>query len=129
MIQPLNPEVFEKFADELGSHDLAVVFLDSFTFMLSDRITRIESAMRLQDREETITALLSLHSSAAMVGAAQLEASTAEALATHQVEALLVGPLVRKLQGQAGLLGQVTASLRTIASAQEIPAIRRAERA
>ena len=109
MIVPFDDEAFARLADDLDSPDLAVDFLTSFTALLDTRIRRIEQSLRDRNREELITALLSLRSSSAMVGACQLHASTTQALAEGETAA--VGPLVRRLQGQAHLFTQSTADL------------------
>lgn len=103
MIPALDTAVFEHLTEELDSYAVALEFLITFESLLAGRIQRIERALKDQDREEVITALMSLHASAAMVGAAQLEASATRALAQRSVETTPPGPLVRKLQGQAAL--------------------------
>ncbi|RJT77350.1 hypothetical protein D6T63_15555 [Arthrobacter cheniae] len=102
MIPVLDTCAFEILADDLGSF-VASEFLTSFDALLADRIRRIERALETQDEEEVITALLSLQASAAMAGAAQLQASAARALAQRPVGSTPPGPLVRKLQGQADM--------------------------
>lgn len=110
IVTPFDSEAFTRLADDLNSHDLAVEFLTSFTALLDTRIRRIEQTLRNRNKEDLITALLSLRSSAAMVGACQLHASTTQALA--EGETAPVGPLVRRLQGQAHLFMESTADLR-----------------
>lgn len=111
MIPALDTATFEHLIEELDSHAVALEFVISFESLLADRIQRIERALKDQDREEVITALLSLHASAAMVGAAQLEASATRALGNEPVETTPPGPLVRKLQGQAALFRGAFADL------------------
>ncbi|MFC3300511.1 hypothetical protein FJV46_08460 [Arthrobacter agilis] len=126
MKPPFDHGTYDKLVDALGSQDLAAAFLDSFTSMLESRIRRIEQALITQDREEAITALLSLRSSASMVGAAQLEESTTKALAGERIESTPVGPLVRKLQGQADLFTRATLQLsRTDAAPQAVRGARK----
>lgn len=117
MILPFDSGAFARLAEDLNSHELAVDFLTTFTSMLDPRIRRIEQTLRDRDREELITALLSLRSSAAMVGAAQLHASTMQALAEGEKAA--VGPLVRRLQGQAHIFTESTAHLRRATTATD----------
>ncbi|MHA7179847.1 hypothetical protein ACX80J_06970 [Arthrobacter sp. MDB2-24] len=100
MLPPLDATVFESLADDLGSR-IASDFLDSFESLLTDRIRRIEGALKAHDDEELTTALLSLQASAAMAGAAQLQSSATRALAYNPMASAPPGPLVRKLQGQA----------------------------
>jgi hypothetical protein len=116
MILPFDGEAFAQLAEDLKSRDLAVEFLETFTSMLDSRIRRIEQTLRDRDREELITALLSLRSSAAMVGAPQLLASTTQALTDGETAS--VGPLVRRLQGQAHLFIESTADLRCESAAE-----------
>lgn len=101
MIPPLNADAFKQLAEDLESPAIASDFLAAFDVLLSDRIQRIEQALKNQNEEEITTALLSLQASAAMVGAAQLDASTTRALAQQPTKSAPPGPLIRKLQGQA----------------------------
>lgn len=101
MIPALDPAAFEQLADDVDSYAIASDFLTSFASLLTARIQRIERSLVVQDEAELVTALLSLHAGAAMAGAAQLQASAARALARQPVGSTPVGPLVRRLQGQA----------------------------
>ncbi|MDN4609569.1 hypothetical protein [Arthrobacter burdickii] len=100
MIPVLDAAAFESLADDLGSR-IASDFLTSFDALLTERVQRIEHALKMHDEEELITAILSLHASAAMAGATQLQVSATRALAHQPVGSTPSGPLVRKLQGQA----------------------------
>lgn len=100
VLPPLDATAFELLADDLGSR-IATDFLTSFEALLTDRIRRIERALEAHDGEELITAMLSLQASAAMAGAAQLQASTTRALAHMPSGSTPAAPLVRELQGQA----------------------------
>ncbi len=99
----LDPQSFDEFAEDVGSVVIALEFLTTFASLLAGRIRRIEGALKDQDRQETLTALLSLHASATMAGATQLQVSVTRALADERVETTPPGPLVRKLEGQADL--------------------------
>ena len=99
----LDPQPFDDLTEDVDSVVIALDFMMDFGSLLPGRIRRIEQALRDQDREETVTALLSLHASAAMAGATQLQASATRALANEPVESTPPGPLVRKLEGQADL--------------------------
>lgn len=100
MIPALDATAFEQLAEDLESHAIASEFLVTFDALLADRIQRIEHALEAQDEEEITTALLSLQASAAMAGAAQLEASATRALA-RPAESTPPGPLVQELRGHA----------------------------
>lgn len=112
---PFDSDAFVRLADDMGSRDLAAHFLVTFTEMLGPRIARIEQALKEQDKEELTTALLSLRSSAVMVGATQILASTTQALADGAPAP--AGPLVRRLQGQAHLFTESTEHIRPAATA------------
>jgi hypothetical protein len=99
----LDGRIFGELAEDVGSVAIASDFMTSFASLLPGRIRRIEKALTDQDREEALTALLSLHASATMAGATQLQASATRALADEPVEMALPGPLIRKLEGQADL--------------------------
>ncbi len=60
-------------ADELGSPEPALRFLDKYLAMLPQRVERIVHAVDVHDAKETTTALLSLKISSAMVGAVETE--------------------------------------------------------
>lgn len=107
-----DEEVFERFVSDLGSEAVVLQYLVSFEAMLDGRINRINEALRVQDREETETALLSLQASAAMAGATQLEAVARRALTHHRVELTPRGPLVRQLQGKADFFRQALVGFR-----------------
>ncbi|BBE24653.1 hypothetical protein MN0502_35360 (plasmid) [Arthrobacter sp. MN05-02] len=100
-IPVLDPAAFEELSEDLASHVLALEYMVSFESLLAGRIHRIEQALKNQDREEAITALLSLQASATMAGARQLQGAATRALIDEPVQMTLPGPLVRKLQGQA----------------------------
>jgi hypothetical protein len=119
-----DADVLQQLAEDLESPVDAYAFALSFQSLLPARIQRIDHALRIQDREETLTALLSLQASTAMVGACQLNASVTRALAHHPVEKTLPGPLRRKLEGQADLFKRAFAEVhaRTTPGAQELPA-------
>ncbi|MFJ6001008.1 hypothetical protein [Arthrobacter sp. NPDC092385] len=101
MIPALDTAAFEQLAEDLGSYTVASDFLATFASLLTDRIQRIERSLIVQDEAELVTALLSLQASAAMSGAAQLQASATRTLAQQPVGSTPTGPLVRRLQGQA----------------------------
>lgn len=113
MIPAFDPAVFEELIDQLDSRATATDFLDSFAAMLTDRIRVIEDALRAHHHEDAVRALHSLRASAVMVGARQLEASTTRALDLSNPESTAVGPLVRKLQGQADLFRTAIIPFRT----------------
>ena len=109
----MNPAIdataFAKLVEDL---DLCVAgdFLVTFNALLAGRIERIQQAFQSHDKEEVITALLSLQASAAMVGAAQLEASATRALTQQPTESEPSGAFIRKLQGQADMFREAVAS-------------------
>jgi hypothetical protein len=111
MIPALDAAAYEDLAEDLASHAVALEFMTSFESLLAGRIQRIERALRNQDREEVVTALLSLQASAAIAGATELHASATRALASRSVETTAPGPLVRKLQGQASRFSIAFATL------------------
>lgn len=113
VIRAFDPAVFEELIDQLDSRATATDFLDSFAAMLTDRIRVIEDALRAHHHEDAVRALHSLRASAVMVGARQLEASTTRALDLSNPESTAVGPLVRKLQGQADLFRTAIIPFRT----------------
>jgi HPt (histidine-containing phosphotransfer) domain-containing protein len=76
-------------------------FLVTFTSLLGPRIDRIDAAFEQKDREELITALLSLHASSAMAGAQRLQATTAHALAAEPVEDQAPDPVLERLAVEA----------------------------
>ncbi|BBE24632.1 hypothetical protein MN0502_35150 (plasmid) [Arthrobacter sp. MN05-02] len=76
-------------------------FLVTFTSLLGPRIARIEAAFTDKDREELITALLSLHASSTMAGAQRLQATTTHALAAEPIEDQTPGPLLEQLAAEA----------------------------
>lgn len=103
MIPALDPTAFEDLVEDLGSYTVASEFMTSFDSLLTGRIQRIERALENHDKEEIVTALLSLQASAAMAGAAQLQASVTRALVDQSVELVPPGALIRELHGQADL--------------------------
>ncbi len=124
MTRAFDTDAFEQLAGDLGSYTVATDFVRSFTALLPARIERIDRALRSQDREEIITALLSLQASAAMAGAPQLYAASTQALAVDPVERAPRGPLLRKLQGQADLFRQASAGLHARALLSEAELLR-----
>ena len=101
MIPALDTAAFEQLAEDLGSYAVASDFLATFASLLTDRIQRIERSLVVEDEAELVTALLSLQASAAMSGAAQLQASATRTLAQQPIRSTPTGPLMRQLQGQA----------------------------
>jgi HPt (histidine-containing phosphotransfer) domain-containing protein len=106
-------QVFDQLISDLDSRVIALDFLSDFTGMLDDRINAIEHALKVGALDETKRALHSLRSSAAMIGARQLDAATTLALEDTDFGATAVGPLVRKLQGQADHFRTASAAVRT----------------
>ncbi|MHA7209929.1 Hpt domain-containing protein [Arthrobacter sp. MDT1-65] len=100
MIPALDATAFSTLVEDVDL-GVAVDFLTTFNALLVSRIARIELALEDHDEEEICTALLSLHSSAAMVGASQLQASAARALTQHPVGSEHCREFVLTLQGQA----------------------------
>lgn len=76
-------------------------FLATFTSLLSPRIGRIDAAFKQKDREDLITALLSLQASATMAGAAQLQKTTTRALMADPIEDQPPEPLIEQLTSEA----------------------------
>lgn len=83
MIPVLDMAVIYALAADLRSSREALNFLDKFDALLSIRLQNIHDALMTQDLEQMTVALLGLHTSAAMVGAAQLHHCTG-----HIVEGL-----------------------------------------
>jgi hypothetical protein len=110
MTPVFDATVFARLVEDLDLC-VAVDFVTTFTALLAGRIERIEQALRDHDDEEIITALLSLQASAAMVGAAQLEASATRALTQQPTGSQPSGVLIRKLQGQAEMFRQTISSI------------------
>jgi HPt (histidine-containing phosphotransfer) domain-containing protein len=119
----LDPQSFDEFAEDVGSVVIALEFLTTFASLLAGRIRRIEGALKDQDREETLTALLSLHASATMAGATQLQVSVTRALANEMVETTPPGPLVRKLEGQADLFRTALTELHSHHPITSVPTV------
>lgn len=72
-IEPvLDRTRLEALATELDSRPTAVRFMRQFLEMLPTRVVRIKDALAGNDQEAALTAVLSLASSASMVGAHQL---------------------------------------------------------
>lgn len=104
MLPALDEAVFATFAQDLRSYPEALQFLADFDAMLTRRISRIGDALECGKGEETTTALLSLHASAAMAGACALQHSTAKALTTIRCSGVSRGfadELVLQLTDQA----------------------------
>lgn len=114
MIPALDATVFAKLVEDLDL-SVAAEFLVAFNGLLVGRIERIEQALKGHDEEEISTALLSLQASAAMVGAAQLEASATRALTQQPMGSKSPGALIRKLQGQADIFREAVAGFPTTA--------------
>lgn len=76
MIPVLDMAVIYALAADLRSSREALNFLDRFDALLSIRLQKIHDALMTQDLEQMTVALLGLHTSAAMVGAAQLHHCT-----------------------------------------------------
>jgi hypothetical protein len=110
MTPVFDATVFARLVEDLDLC-VAVDFVTTFTALLAGRIERIEQALRDHDDEEIITALLSLQASAAMVGAAQLEASATRALTQQPTGSQPSGVLIRKLHGQADIFRQTISSI------------------
>ncbi|BBE24240.1 hypothetical protein MN0502_31230 [Arthrobacter sp. MN05-02] len=104
MLPALDEAVFATLAQELRSYPEALQFLADFDSMLPGRISRIGAALECGEGEEMTTALLSLHASAAMAGACELQHSTADALTTIRCSGVPLGyahQLVLQLTDQA----------------------------
>ncbi|AUZ89126.1 hypothetical protein CVO76_16920 [Arthrobacter agilis] len=114
MIAVFDVAVFDRLIDDLDSRVIALNFLRDFTEMLDDRMNAIEQALKAESFDESLRSLHSLRASAAMIGARQLDASTTLALETKHFEATAIGPLVRKLQGQADLFRTASARIATL---------------
>lgn len=76
-------------------------FLVTFDSLLTPRINRIRRAFTRRDREELVTALLSLHASSAMIGAQQLHATTTRALTADPIQDQPAKPVLDRLTTQA----------------------------
>ncbi len=108
MTPALDATAFSRLVEDVDL-DVAVDFLTTFNALLVSRIARIEQALEDHDEEEICTSLLSLHASAAMVGASQLQASAARALTQRPMGLELSGAFVRELQDQADLFSDAVA--------------------
>ena len=106
MTPVFDPGTFERLVDEVGSRADAIDYLITFTSLLPARTERIRRAIKTGNNEEVTDALLSLQASAAMAGAAQLQASVTQALAQQHEGLPPTDPLVRKLQRQADLFSE-----------------------
>ena len=80
MIPVLDVAVVRALAADLRSTGEALNFVDRFDALLSSRLQKIHDALMTQDLEQMNVALLGLHTSAAMVGAAQLHHCTGRIL-------------------------------------------------
>ncbi|WP_049830154.1 Hpt domain-containing protein [Arthrobacter sp. RIT-PI-e] len=78
----IDTHVIDILAQELHSYPDALDFIDRFVALLPERINAIHNALTRSDLEQATITLLSLHTSAAMVGATQLHHTTTNALAT-----------------------------------------------
>jgi hypothetical protein len=114
MIPVLDATVFAKLVEDLDL-SVAAEFLVTFNALLVGRIERIEQALKGHDEEEISTALLSLQASAAMVGAAQLEASATRAITQQPMGSKLSAAFVRRIQGQADMFREAVAGFPTTA--------------
>jgi hypothetical protein len=123
MIPALDTAVFEQLAEDLGSYAVASDFLATFAALLTDRIQRIERSLIVQDEAELVTALLSLQASAAMSGAAQLQASATRTLARQPIGSTPTGPLMRQLQGQADAFRDALADFHHVGYAPDTQAL------
>ncbi|MHA7143449.1 hypothetical protein ACX80U_01900 [Arthrobacter sp. TmT3-37] len=110
MIPVFDTTALAKLVEDLDLY-VAMDFLTTFSALLAGRIERIEQAYQDHDEEEITTALLSLQASAAMVGAAQLEASATRALGQQPTRAKHSGALIRRLEGQADVFRETIATL------------------
>ena len=111
----LDHRVVDALAEELQSLPDALLFVGAFHALLCSRLTRISEALIGGDREEATTALLSLHTGAAMVGATELRETTSDALAMVHAGTISTGPargLVRQLTDQAHRFSTAFESMR-----------------
>lgn len=69
----LTSPALKKLANDLKSHDAAVVFAWTFLEMLPCRVSRILRALDMRDGSAALDAVLSLKVTAAMAGATGLE--------------------------------------------------------
>lgn len=76
MLPVLDVAAVQDLAVGLRSTREALNFLDRFDALLSTRLQRIHAALMSRDLEQMQIAVLSLHTSAAMVGAARLHDCT-----------------------------------------------------
>lgn len=76
----LDRRTLARLAEELGSAQLATNFSNAFAMMWPRRMARLEQAVAAGNHEQARDAAGSIQVSAAMVGAAQLEASGAQIL-------------------------------------------------
>ena len=80
----LDRAALAQLATDLGSRQLATNFANAFAMMWPRRMARLEEAVAAGNHEQARDAAGSIQVSAAMVGAAQLEASGAQILAVAQ---------------------------------------------
>jgi hypothetical protein len=76
-------------------------FLVMFNSLLPRRIHRIRLAFTTRDREEILTAMLSLQTGATMAGAAQLHETTTRVLMADPIEDQPPEPLIEQLTFEA----------------------------
>lgn len=100
MVPALDATAFDVLAEDLDPY-VAFDFMATFIALLDSRIERIQQALRGSDGEEITTALLSLHASAVIAGAAQLRASATHALNEQPMEPGTSETFVRYLREQA----------------------------
>ncbi|MEG9250283.1 hypothetical protein V6S67_19500 [Arthrobacter sp. Soc17.1.1.1] len=125
MIPVLDVAVVQALAADLRSTREALSVLDRFDALLSSRLQRIHDALMTQDLVQMEVALLSLHTSAAMVGAAQLHHCTA-----HIVEQLSGWPfsapasraLMKDLASEAIQFTRAYRMLRSLRTLNHAPA-------
>ncbi|WP_394252921.1 hypothetical protein [Arthrobacter pityocampae] len=96
----LDRTAFDVLVEDLDIRT-ALDFRSTFNASLPQRIGRIHQAVEARDQEEITTALLSLQACAAMAGAAQLQASAADALLHHDAGLTPSKDIAHTLTGQA----------------------------
>lgn len=78
----LDASVITRLARDLESFPDALAFVEQYTAMLDDRIEAMHAELTSPATSDRLTALLSLHTSSVMAGAAQLQHTTERAIAT-----------------------------------------------
>ncbi|WP_434995361.1 hypothetical protein [Arthrobacter sp. Ld5] len=76
----LDRRTLENLGEELSDPPGALEFLQLFATMLPRRIDAVETAFAAHATDDAVVALLSLHASAAMVGACRLAEASSTAL-------------------------------------------------